>query len=203
MQGGPSDYLSISSSSRKERNYGSMNLDGMLHNFWDTEGNQVMPNSNQDTPIEGQHLSYVAENGMGGDHILEQVTVDFNVHHPSDQIATNENEIPNSASDVSEPPSSGRRRRRSSYDDQALTEKRQRRMIKNRESAARSRARKEAYTAELEVELDRMREENDRLKLLVAQVATKRKEEEEKKNQPTKAQWMADKLRTLRRMSSV
>ncbi|KAJ8464935.1 hypothetical protein OPV22_027487 [Ensete ventricosum] len=38
------------------------------------------------------------------------------------------------------------------------------RMIKNRESAARSRARKQAYTNELELEVSRLKEENAKLK---------------------------------------
>ncbi|EFJ08641.1 hypothetical protein SELMODRAFT_428822 [Selaginella moellendorffii] len=45
-----------------------------------------------------------------------------------------------------------------------VAERRQRRMIKNRESAARSRARKQAYTAELEAEVTLLKEENDKLK---------------------------------------
>uniref|UniRef100_A0A0D6QWG1 BZIP domain-containing protein n=1 Tax=Araucaria cunninghamii TaxID=56994 RepID=A0A0D6QWG1_ARACU len=43
-------------------------------------------------------------------------------------------------------------------------ERRQKRMIKNRESAARSRARKQAYTNELENEVMQLKEENERLK---------------------------------------
>uniref|UniRef100_A0ACD5UWE0 Uncharacterized protein n=1 Tax=Avena sativa TaxID=4498 RepID=A0ACD5UWE0_AVESA len=39
-------------------------------------------------------------------------------------------------------------------------DRRQRRMIKNRESAARSRARKQAYTNEMELELEKLRREN-------------------------------------------
>ncbi|XP_077234469.1 protein ABSCISIC ACID-INSENSITIVE 5-like [Tasmannia lanceolata] len=54
-----------------------------------------------------------------------------------------------------------------------VVEKRQRRMIKNRESAARSRARKQAYTVELEAELNQLKEENARIR--------KEMEEEEKK----------------------
>ncbi|KAG9145972.1 hypothetical protein Leryth_015610 [Lithospermum erythrorhizon] len=42
-------------------------------------------------------------------------------------------------------------------------ERRQRRMIKNRESAARSRARKQAYTTELEAEVAKLKEENQKL----------------------------------------
>jgi hypothetical protein len=41
--------------------------------------------------------------------------------------------------------------------------RRQRRMIKNRESAARSRARRQAYTNELELELEQLRRENEML----------------------------------------
>lgn len=43
-------------------------------------------------------------------------------------------------------------------------ERRQKRMIKNRESAARSRARKQAYTVELEAEVTKLKEENARLR---------------------------------------
>ncbi|XP_039043309.1 bZIP transcription factor 46-like isoform X2 [Hibiscus syriacus] len=44
-----------------------------------------------------------------------------------------------------------------------VAERRQRRMIKNRESAARSRARKQAYTTELEEEVAKLKEENEEL----------------------------------------
>ncbi|KAF6145790.1 hypothetical protein GIB67_016239 [Kingdonia uniflora] len=44
-----------------------------------------------------------------------------------------------------------------------VVERRQRRMIKNRESAARSRARKQAYTTELEAEVAKLKDENDEL----------------------------------------
>ncbi|CAL0299192.1 unnamed protein product [Lupinus luteus] len=43
-------------------------------------------------------------------------------------------------------------------------ERKQKRMIKNRESAARSRARKQAYTQELEIKVSRLEEENERLR---------------------------------------
>ncbi|KAL5982478.1 Alpha-L-arabinofuranosidase [Asimina triloba] len=45
-----------------------------------------------------------------------------------------------------------------------VIERRQKRMIKNRESAARSRARKQAYTMELEAEVAKLKEENKELK---------------------------------------
>ncbi|GJN17098.1 hypothetical protein PR202_gb04138 [Eleusine coracana subsp. coracana] len=58
-------------------------------------------------------------------------------------------------------------RKRESPEDgctEKTVERRQRRMIKNRESAARSRARKQAYTVELEAELNHLKEENERLR---------------------------------------
>lgn len=58
----------------------------------------------------------------------------------------------------------GRKRGSSSYLTDKLVERRQKRMIKNRESAARSRARKQAYTNELENKVSRLEEENERLK---------------------------------------
>ncbi|RLN04073.1 protein ABSCISIC ACID-INSENSITIVE 5 isoform X1 [Panicum miliaceum] len=61
----------------------------------------------------------------------------------------------------------GGARKRDSPEDgctEKTVERRQRRMIKNRESAARSRARKQAYTVELEAELNHLKEENARLK---------------------------------------
>ncbi|KAI7740018.1 hypothetical protein M8C21_028036 [Ambrosia artemisiifolia] len=51
-----------------------------------------------------------------------------------------------------------------------VVERRQRRMIKNRESAARSRARKQAYTVELEAELNLLKEENAQLKQAMSEV---------------------------------
>ncbi|KAL2249604.1 bZIP transcription factor 23 [Sesamum indicum] len=45
-----------------------------------------------------------------------------------------------------------------------VVERRQRRMIKNRESAARSRARKQAYTMELEAEVAKLKEEHEELR---------------------------------------
>lgn len=57
----------------------------------------------------------------------------------------------------------GLRGRRSNNAVEKVIERRQRRMIKNRESAARSRARKQAYTTELEAEVAKLKEENEKL----------------------------------------
>lgn len=51
-----------------------------------------------------------------------------------------------------------------------VVERRQRRMIKNRESAARSRARKQAYTMELEAEVAKLKEENQELRQKQAEI---------------------------------
>ncbi|XP_039168191.1 LOW QUALITY PROTEIN: protein ABSCISIC ACID-INSENSITIVE 5, partial [Eucalyptus grandis] len=59
-----------------------------------------------------------------------------------------------------------------------VVERRQRRMIKNRESAARSRARKQAYTVELEAELNQLKEENAQLKQALAELEKKRKQQD-------------------------
>ncbi|XWS71472.1 hypothetical protein CRYUN_Cryun03dG0140800 [Craigia yunnanensis] len=60
---------------------------------------------------------------------------------------------------------------------EVVVEKRQRRMIKNRESAARSQARKQAYTMELELELNQLKQENAKLKQLVEENKQRRKQE--------------------------
>ncbi|XP_065881138.1 bZIP transcription factor TRAB1-like [Euphorbia lathyris] len=58
----------------------------------------------------------------------------------------------------------GVRGRRAGGAIEKVVERRQRRMIKNRESAARSRARKQAYTMELETEVARLKAENQELR---------------------------------------
>ncbi|KAL7092217.1 hypothetical protein ACP275_12G152100 [Erythranthe tilingii] len=72
-----------------------------------------------------------------------------------------------------------------------VVERRQRRMIKNRESAARSRARKQAYTVELEAELNQLKEENAHLQQSLAELERKRKQqyyEEEEARKKARAQ---------------
>ncbi|XP_044976908.1 ABSCISIC ACID-INSENSITIVE 5-like protein 2 [Hordeum vulgare subsp. vulgare] len=64
----------------------------------------------------------------------------------------------------SDPQTPGRKRGASDGIPDKVVERRQKRMIKNRESAARSRARKQAYTNELENKVSRLEEENERLK---------------------------------------
>jgi ABA responsive element binding factor len=67
-----------------------------------------------------------------------------------------------------------------------VVERRQRRMIKNRESAARSRARKQAYTVELEAEVNQLKEENSRLR----------------KQQDDSAEWRKKQLMEMMKLAS-
>ncbi|XP_062005249.1 protein ABSCISIC ACID-INSENSITIVE 5 [Rosa rugosa] len=86
-----------------------------------------------------------------------------------------------------------------------VVERRQRRMIKNRESAARSRARKQAYTVELEAELNQLREENANLKQALAELEMKRRQqycEEMRKRVQSRAQKAMEKLWMLKRSHS-
>lgn len=65
---------------------------------------------------------------------------------------------------LSDTPTPGRKRVAPRDVVEKTVERRQKRMIKNRESAARSRARKQAYTQELEIKVLRLEEENERLR---------------------------------------
>lgn len=60
-----------------------------------------------------------------------------------------------------------------------VVERRQRRMIKNRESAARSRARKQAYTVELEAEVAKLKEVNEELQRKQAELMEVQKNKED------------------------
>ncbi|ONK55461.1 uncharacterized protein A4U43_UnF2850 [Asparagus officinalis] len=65
---------------------------------------------------------------------------------------------------MSDPQASTRKRGVREGSEEKTVERKQKRMIKNRESAARSRARKQAYTNELENKVSRLEEENERLR---------------------------------------
>ncbi|XP_010263534.1 PREDICTED: ABSCISIC ACID-INSENSITIVE 5-like protein 5 isoform X2 [Nelumbo nucifera] len=80
----------------------------------------------------------------------------------SDGLGKSNGDTP-SLSPVPYPFNGGLRGRRCSGAVEKVVERRQRRMIKNRESAARSRARKQAYTMELEAEVAKLKDENQEL----------------------------------------
>ncbi|XP_037492756.1 bZIP transcription factor TRAB1 [Jatropha curcas] len=81
-------------------------------------------------------------------------------HISPDMITKGNADTPSSLSPV--PNTFGRGRKASAALDKVI-ERRHRRMIKNRESAARSRARKQAYTLELEAEVAKLKEMNQEL----------------------------------------
>lgn len=81
--------------------------------------------------------------------------------YPETQITMSPSTLMGALSDTQTP---GRKRVGSGDVVEKTVERRQKRMIKNRESAARSRARKQAYTHELENKVTRLEEENERLK---------------------------------------
>ncbi|KAF7805707.1 ABSCISIC ACID-INSENSITIVE 5-like protein 1 [Senna tora] len=85
---------------------------------------------------------------------------------------------------------------------EVVVERRQRRMLKNRESAARSRARRQAYTVELEAELTQLRQENEQLKQILAEGEQRRKQEIAQRKRTTRAQKRVEKLKAMRRMMS-
>ncbi|XP_019100162.1 PREDICTED: ABSCISIC ACID-INSENSITIVE 5-like protein 1 isoform X1 [Camelina sativa] len=85
---------------------------------------------------------------------------------------------------------------------EVLMERRQRRMIKNGESAARSRARRQAYTVELELEVHNLTEENTKLKETVEENEKKRRQEIINRSKHVTKEKSGDKLRKIRRMAS-
>ncbi|XP_023529373.1 ABSCISIC ACID-INSENSITIVE 5-like protein 6 [Cucurbita pepo subsp. pepo] len=87
------------------------------------------------------------------------------------------------------------RGRRSNGALEKVVERRQRRMIKNRESAARSRARKQAYTMELEAEIAKLKEVNQELQNTQREIMETQKD---KVLEKMKCQW-GDKKLCLRR----
>ncbi|XP_075512648.1 protein FD-like [Primulina tabacum] len=86
----------------------------------------------------------------------------------SDQQIISDAALPNSQFDDLVPAdyhsAAGLGKKRFPESERNSSDRRHKRMIKNRESAARSRARKQAYTNELELEVAHLMEENARLK---------------------------------------
>ncbi|XP_028772558.1 ABSCISIC ACID-INSENSITIVE 5-like protein 5 [Neltuma alba] len=109
--------------------------------------------------------------GHGGVHVATR--------SPANQLSCDETgKINGDTSSVSPVPyvfNGGLRGRKRSGAVEKVIERRQRRMIKNRESAARSRARKQAYTTELEAEVKMLKDENQELRRKQAEIMEIRK----------------------------
>ncbi|XP_030449460.1 ABSCISIC ACID-INSENSITIVE 5-like protein 2 isoform X1 [Syzygium oleosum] len=101
-----------------------------------------MPAQNMPQPLQ-----------MGAGSMMDLPYPDNQLALPSPLIGT-----------LSDSQTSGRKRGTHEEVVDKSVERRQKRMIKNRESAARSRARKQAYTSELENKVSRLEEENERLR---------------------------------------
>ncbi|RZC76211.1 hypothetical protein C5167_000313 [Papaver somniferum] len=140
-------------------NLGSVNGGGFVPAVGD------MPNSGMYIGVSGSRVGKDVEYGAG--QMLHRATPGRAGAYYSNQGDQSRAEL-----EMGRGTWRGRKRCRSSKatedDDGAgpvekVVERRQRRMIKNREAASRSRARKQAYTVELEAALDQLKEENARL----------------------------------------
>ncbi|GFP82089.1 abscisic acid-insensitive 5-like protein 2 [Phtheirospermum japonicum] len=99
---------------------------------------------------------------MPGHHPAQQPSLMDGANYTDTQMTTvSSSPLMSTLSDTQAP---GRKRVAPDGIAERSVERRQKRMIKNRESAARSRARKQAYTQELENKVSRLEEENERLK---------------------------------------
>ncbi|BAU01505.1 hypothetical protein VIGAN_11075200 [Vigna angularis var. angularis] len=109
--------------------------------------------------MQYQHSSVQHQNMVGGyvtGHAIQQPFVlDASYSEPASVIGA--------LSDTQTP---CRKRLASGDVVEKTVERRHKRMIKNRESAARSRARRQAYTQELEIKVKQLEEENERLRRL-------------------------------------
>ncbi|KAK4859583.1 hypothetical protein QYF36_007995 [Acer negundo] len=106
-------------------------------------------------------------------HQMTLINTNFNDNPVADNIGYSDNNqlamsmsmpMPTPTPALSQSKAVGQKRRYSDEMMEKTIERRQKRMIKNRESAARSRARKQAYTNQLELEVLQLRKTNGWLK---------------------------------------
>lgn len=149
---------------RRQQTLGEMTLEDFLMKAGVVAEGSLVGNAG---PVESADPVAGAQGFMQGVHWLQQYhqiqqqqqSMMGAYVHPEGQMAVSSPLV--TMSDPQSP-----RRKRWALEDTAgkSTERRQKRMIKNRESAARSRARKQAYTNELENKVSRLEEENERLR---------------------------------------
>lgn len=128
-----------------------------------------MPSASLDSTTE------ITQNGLMGVAGLRAVTTTVAGGSPGDNLHQPDAISKSSLDTSSLSPSpyafnEGGRGRRSSGTLEKQVERRRKRMIKNRESAARSRARKQAYTLELEAEVAKLKEVNNELQKKQAEI---------------------------------
>ncbi|XWS25235.1 hypothetical protein CRYUN_Cryun27aG0052000 [Craigia yunnanensis] len=108
-----------------------------------------------------QQMTMMDSNFNVPQSVYESQVVD--VGYPENQLAITM-PMPAMSATASDSQAITSRKRRYSDVMEKTIERRQKRMIKNRESAARSRAKKQAYTNQLEIEVDQLRKMNSWLK---------------------------------------
>eukprot|EP00249_Psilotum_nudum_P015824 c25538_g1_i1 orf=334-1701(-) len=156
----------------------------------------------------GALVGGVVGTGLGGGYGtgLGHTTLGYGIGSPSSPLSDGVGPSYGDASTLSPVPYGldVMRGRKRGYDGsvEKVVERRQRRMIKNRESAARSRARKQAYTVELEEEVTRLKEENARLLKQQEEMSERRKKQILDTMVPV-TQQLAPKEQVLRRTRSM
>ncbi|XP_077241169.1 ABSCISIC ACID-INSENSITIVE 5-like protein 2 isoform X2 [Tasmannia lanceolata] len=117
-----------------------------------------LPSLHQEQQQTQHHQQNMMNAYMSGHSMPQTLSVSAS---PLLDAAYSENQMPMSSPDTQ---TAGYKRVAPGGVVEKTVERKQKRMIKNRESAARSRARKQAYTNELEIKVNRLEEENERLK---------------------------------------
>ncbi|XP_071697475.1 ABSCISIC ACID-INSENSITIVE 5-like protein 2 [Rutidosis leptorrhynchoides] len=139
---------------------GSKNADSNVSNQQSIVPQQTQWVQYQVAPIQQQHV-YMTSHHPGQQSLSIGANAMMEIGYPETQMTMSPSSLMHNLSDTHTP---GRKRVASGDVIEKSVERRQKRMIKNRESAARSRARKQAYTQELENKISRLEEENERLK---------------------------------------
>ncbi|KAL4587289.1 hypothetical protein LXL04_000157 [Taraxacum kok-saghyz] len=172
--------LERKSTQEKQQTLGEMTLEDFLAKAGivaeekkkKNSGSVIVPESIQNiVPQQAQWMQYQTPAIPQQQQQQQQQHVFMTGHHQAQQSLPMEAAYPDTHMTVSplmgtlsDTQTPGRKRVASGDVIEKTVERRQKRMIKNRESAARSRARKQAYTHELENKVSRLEEENERLK---------------------------------------
>ncbi|VAI84141.1 unnamed protein product [Triticum turgidum subsp. durum] len=158
------------------KDFGSMNMDELLRNIWTAEeSNALFPQGNVVAP------TMQVANGVVHGVVGQGPGVAMTVAAPTTPGVLNgfgkmEGGDLSSLSPVPYPFDTVTRARKGPTVEKVV-ERRQRRMIKNRESAARSRQRKQAYIMELEAEVAKLKENNEALQKKQVEMLQKQKDE--------------------------
>nr|XP_043620502.1 ABSCISIC ACID-INSENSITIVE 5-like protein 2 [Erigeron canadensis] len=140
---------------------GKKNVDSNVSNQQNVGHQQAQWMQYQVAPVQQQQHVYMTGHHPAQPSLSIGANSMMEIGYPETQMTISPSNLMHNLSDTQTP---GRKRGASGNLIEKTVERRQKRMIKNRESAARSRARKQAYTHELENKISRLEEENERLK---------------------------------------